>query len=200
MLKHKNILSTKTELSLSVSSKDSKQHRSNLAYPAIQRFPSSKKHSTQTKQDQQTETMQANKMTDRGSDALKTHLSDCEKLVMKQTRRGWCQECLGCEVSEIIEISTRWRMIYVSTEHKARPMLEILEFSRAKRYFFLFLFTLSKTRMVFLTLLDFCLIVSQILPLQAKTEFKYYIGKEQVAHSLEDAGCCCRMFCGPIHP
>jgi len=91
-------------------------------------------------------------------------------------------------------------MFYVSLEPSARPMLEILEFSRAKRYFFCFSSRYQKTRMVFLTLLDFCLIVSQILPLQAKTEFKYYIGKEQVAHSLEDAGCCCRMFCGPIHP
>ncbi|KAG7337528.1 scramblase [Nitzschia inconspicua] len=41
--------------------------------------------------------VKANEMTDRGSNALKTHMSGCEKLEMRQTRRGWLQECLGCE-------------------------------------------------------------------------------------------------------
>jgi len=41
--------------------------------------------------------MQANKMDDRGTDALKTHFADMEKLTLRQTRRGWLQECLGCE-------------------------------------------------------------------------------------------------------
>jgi len=42
--------------------------------------------------------MEANNMEDRGSNALKTHMSDCEQLELRQTRRGWFQECLGCEV------------------------------------------------------------------------------------------------------
>jgi hypothetical protein len=32
--------------------------------------------------------VKANEMTDRGTNALKTHLSGCEKLEMRQTRRG----------------------------------------------------------------------------------------------------------------
>jgi len=75
--------------------------------------------------------MEANNMEDRGSNALKTHMSDCEQLELRQTRRGWFQECLGCE---------------------------------------------------------------------AKTEFKYFIGGQQVFHSLEDADCFCRMCCTPCHP
>lgn len=50
---------------------------------------------------------------------------------MRQTRRGWLQECLGCE---------------------------------------------------------------------AKTEFKYFIGSDQVFHSLEDASCPCRCCCQPCYP
>lgn len=73
--------------------------------------------------------MQANTM-DRGSQALKAHLSECAKLEMRQTRRGWLQECLGCE---------------------------------------------------------------------AKTEFKYFIGDQQVFHSLEDASCLCRFCFSPCH-
>lgn len=41
--------------------------------------------------------MQANVMDDRGTGAMKTHFSGMEKLVMRQTRRGCVQECLGCE-------------------------------------------------------------------------------------------------------
>jgi len=41
--------------------------------------------------------MQSNKMEDRGDGAMKTHLTGCEMLVMKQTRRGCLQEFLGCE-------------------------------------------------------------------------------------------------------
>eukprot|EP00549_Striatella_unipunctata_P009231 CAMPEP_0118710924 /NCGR_PEP_ID=MMETSP0800-20121206/23718_1 /TAXON_ID=210618 ORGANISM="Striatella unipunctata, Strain CCMP2910" /NCGR_SAMPLE_ID=MMETSP0800 /ASSEMBLY_ACC=CAM_ASM_000638 /LENGTH=242 /DNA_ID=CAMNT_0006615293 /DNA_START=65 /DNA_END=793 /DNA_ORIENTATION=+ len=40
--------------------------------------------------------MEANKM-DRGSDAMKTHLSSVPKIQVRQTRRGWLQECIGCE-------------------------------------------------------------------------------------------------------
>lgn len=40
--------------------------------------------------------MESNKM-DRGTDALKTHLADREKIHIRQTKRGWFQECLGCE-------------------------------------------------------------------------------------------------------
>jgi len=36
-------------------------------------------------------------MSDRGTDALKSHLSDADKLILRQTRRGCFQECLGCE-------------------------------------------------------------------------------------------------------
>jgi hypothetical protein len=55
--------------------------------------------------------MQSNKMEDRGDGAMKTHLTGCDKLVMKQTRRGWLQECLGCEVriaSHRINRNLRW--------------------------------------------------------------------------------------------
>lgn len=68
---------------------------------------------------------------DRGSQALKSHMNGTDKLEMRQTRRGWLQEILGCE---------------------------------------------------------------------ARTEFKYFIGENQVAHSLEDADCLCRLCCMPIHP
>ena len=34
---------------------------------------------------------------DRGSDALKSHMNGCEEMIMKQTRKGWFQELLGCE-------------------------------------------------------------------------------------------------------
>jgi hypothetical protein len=74
--------------------------------------------------------MQGNKM-DRGSNALKSHISGCEMMSIRQTRRGFCQELMGCE---------------------------------------------------------------------AKTEFKYFIGEDQVGHSLEDTDCFCRMCCSPIHP
>jgi hypothetical protein len=52
-------------------------------------------------------------------------------LTVRQTRRGWLQECMGCE---------------------------------------------------------------------AKTEFKYAIGENTIAQSLEDTSCFCRLFCNPIHP
>mmetsp|Transcript_20584 Transcript_20584/g.43132 ORF Transcript_20584/g.43132 Transcript_20584/m.43132 type:complete len:249 (-) Transcript_20584:177-923(-) len=68
---------------------------------------------------------------DRGSDAMKAHFTGVKEIQARQTRRGWCQEILGCE---------------------------------------------------------------------ARTEFKFFKGEEQFAHSLEDAGCCCRVFCQPIHP
>mmetsp|Transcript_8160 Transcript_8160/g.23459 ORF Transcript_8160/g.23459 Transcript_8160/m.23459 type:complete len:255 (+) Transcript_8160:115-879(+) len=41
--------------------------------------------------------MQSNKMEDRGSNALKSHLTNCSRMDVRQTRRGWCQELLGCE-------------------------------------------------------------------------------------------------------
>jgi hypothetical protein len=68
---------------------------------------------------------------DRGTDALKSHVSDAQMLTMRQTRRGCFQEILGCE---------------------------------------------------------------------AKTEFKVFNGETQIGHALEDASCCCRLFCSPIHP
>jgi len=65
------------------------------------------------------------------SDACKAHLGTTTEMQVRQTRRGWCQELMGCE---------------------------------------------------------------------AKTEFKYLIGDTQIAQSLEDTDCCCRIFCSPIHP
>jgi hypothetical protein len=35
---------------------------------------------------------------------------------------------------------------------------------------------------------------------QAKTEFKYFIGDQQVFHSLEDSACCLRFWCQPCYP
>ena len=40
--------------------------------------------------------MQNQKM-DRGTDALKAHLGGTQKMDIRQTRRGWLQELLGCE-------------------------------------------------------------------------------------------------------
>jgi hypothetical protein len=74
--------------------------------------------------------MESQKMDDRGTDAMKAHLGSSQVMEVRQTRRGWLQECLGCE---------------------------------------------------------------------ARNEFKYFIDETQVAHSLEDANCCCRIFCAPIH-
>ena len=68
---------------------------------------------------------------DRGTEALKSHMADTKMMSIRQTRRGWLQECLGCE---------------------------------------------------------------------ARTEFKVFVGENQVASALEDASCCCRVFCSPVHP
>eukprot|EP00542_Grammatophora_oceanica_P013014 CAMPEP_0194031616 /NCGR_PEP_ID=MMETSP0009_2-20130614/4754_1 /TAXON_ID=210454 /ORGANISM="Grammatophora oceanica, Strain CCMP 410" /LENGTH=252 /DNA_ID=CAMNT_0038671825 /DNA_START=221 /DNA_END=979 /DNA_ORIENTATION=+ len=68
---------------------------------------------------------------DRGTDALKSHVNGTDAMTIRQTRRGWLQECLGCE---------------------------------------------------------------------AKTEFKYFVGENEIAHSLEDSDCCCRLWCSGIHP
>lgn len=68
---------------------------------------------------------------DRGSDALKSHLGEANEMTMRQTRRGWLQELLGCE---------------------------------------------------------------------AKTEFKYFKGQEQFAHSLQESNCCLRICCSSIYP
>lgn len=74
--------------------------------------------------------MKANTM-DRGSTALQSHMNECSKLEMRQTRKGCLQELLcGCE---------------------------------------------------------------------AQTEFKFFIGKNEVFHALEDASICCRWFCAPCH-
>jgi len=40
----------------------------------------------------------------------------------------------------------------------------------------------------------------EIMGCEAKTEFKVFIDGTQVAHALEDAGCCCRCWCNPCHP
>jgi len=34
---------------------------------------------------------------DRGSNVMKLHMTDCTTLDLRQTRRGWIQDCLGCE-------------------------------------------------------------------------------------------------------
>ncbi|KAL3937191.1 MAG: hypothetical protein SGBAC_007642 [Bacillariaceae sp.] len=68
---------------------------------------------------------------DRGTSALKSHVQNCEQMEIRQTRRGFCQEIMGCD---------------------------------------------------------------------AKTEFKYFIGGNQIGTSLEDTDCFCRMFCNAIHP
>ena len=68
---------------------------------------------------------------DRGTDALKSHLDGTPEMCVRQTRRGWLQELLGCE---------------------------------------------------------------------ARTEFKFFIGDNQFAESLEDSDCCCRICCTPCYP
>ncbi|KAL7535101.1 hypothetical protein ACHAXR_006270 [Thalassiosira sp. AJA248-18] len=37
---------------------------------------------------------------ERCSEALKTHVSDAQTFSMRQTRKGWCQECMGCEAQD----------------------------------------------------------------------------------------------------
>lgn len=37
---------------------------------------------------------------ERSSGALKTHMSGANTLSIRQTRKGWCQECLGCEAKD----------------------------------------------------------------------------------------------------
>jgi len=34
---------------------------------------------------------------DRGSDVMKSHLGGAAKMEIRQTRRGFCQEIMGCE-------------------------------------------------------------------------------------------------------
>lgn len=34
---------------------------------------------------------------DRGSDVMKSHLAGAAKMDIRQTRRGWCQEIMGCD-------------------------------------------------------------------------------------------------------
>jgi Scramblase len=35
---------------------------------------------------------------------------------------------------------------------------------------------------------------------EARTEFKYFVGETQIAHSIEESDCCCRLCCSPLHP
>lgn len=42
--------------------------------------------------------------------------------------------------------------------------------------------------------------VQELLGCQAKTEFKYFIGDQQVAYSLEDTDFFCRICCSHVHP
>jgi hypothetical protein len=58
--------------------------------------------------------VQANTMTDRGTNALKTHMAGCDKMEMRQTRRGWLQECLGCEVSLILQSCTYDSIVFAN--------------------------------------------------------------------------------------
>jgi len=43
--------------------------------------------------------MEANNM-DRGSNAMKSHLSSIENISIRQTRKGWCMELMGCEAND----------------------------------------------------------------------------------------------------
>lgn len=67
---------------------------------------------------------------ERGNETLKTHLTECQAMEIRQTRKGWLVECLGCE---------------------------------------------------------------------ARSEFKYFIDNNQMAHSLEESNCFLRMFCQPCY-
>lgn len=67
---------------------------------------------------------------DRGTDAFKSHVAEVSEMSIRQTRRGWCQEVMGCE---------------------------------------------------------------------ARTEFRYFIGENQIAQSLEESDCCLRLCCSPCH-
>jgi len=41
--------------------------------------------------------------------------------------------------------------------------------------------------------------LKELLGGEAKTEFKYFVGSDQIATSLEDTDCCCRVFCNSCH-
>ena len=45
-----------------------------------------------------------NETMDRGSNALKAHVTDASTMSIRQTRRGWLQECLGCEARNEFKI------------------------------------------------------------------------------------------------
>lgn len=62
---------------------------------------------------------------------MKAHFAGATTLDMRQTRKGWFQECFGCE---------------------------------------------------------------------ANTEFKIFIGDQQIAHALEESDCFCRICCNSCHP
>jgi len=42
--------------------------------------------------------------------------------------------------------------------------------------------------------------LQEIMGCEARTEFKYFIGETQIAHSLEESDCCCRIFCQQMYP
>jgi len=44
--------------------------------------------------------MQSESM-DRGSEAMKSHLAGTDVMEIRQTRRGWLQECLGCDAKTV---------------------------------------------------------------------------------------------------
>jgi hypothetical protein len=60
--------------------------------------------------------MQANVMNDRGTDAMKTHLSGCEMLEYRQVRRGCVQECLGCEALTEVKYLIGGQQVFHSLE------------------------------------------------------------------------------------
>ena len=43
---------------------------------------------------------------DRGTEALKSHMADTKTMSIRQTRRGWVQECLGCEARTEFKVFT----------------------------------------------------------------------------------------------
>ena len=136
--------------------------------------------------------MQANRMDDRGTDAMKAHFSECQKLVMRQTRRGCFQEFLGCEVRLLTLNVPQDLFVSVSNPIESNGIERGFDLSVQSIYP-----VLRSLVPLFLTLAVLCL---YSLFSQALTEFRYFKGKEEVFHSLEDTDCFCRVCCTSCHP
>lgn len=71
---------------------------------------------THTESNETMQAMKANNMEDRGSQALKTHMNNCSKMDIRQTRRGCLQEILGCEATTEFKYFVNGNEVFHSVE------------------------------------------------------------------------------------